>query len=85
MLSIDKKTPEFYLWRYMIDARHQGRGYGAKALDLIINHIRTFPQAKEFLLSYVPNEGSPEPFYRRAGFVPTGVIDEGEIVMRLTL
>ena len=27
MLSIDREKPEFYLWRFMIDAAQQGKGY----------------------------------------------------------
>jgi diamine N-acetyltransferase len=85
MLSIDTEIPAYYIWRFMIDAKHQRHGYGAKAMDLVIKHIRSLPNAKEAILSYVPGEGSPVPFYQRAGFVPTGAIDQGEIVMRLVL
>ena len=38
---------------------------------------------KAMLLSFVPGEDSPEAFYRRFGFEPTGEVDEGEHVMRL--
>ena len=34
-------------------------------------------------LSYVPEEGSPEGFYRGLGFEPTGEVLEGEVVMSL--
>ncbi len=30
-----------FLWRFMIDREHQGRGYGAAALDLVIAHARS--------------------------------------------
>jgi hypothetical protein len=36
-------------------------------------------------LSYVPEPGCPEPFYRRLGFSATGRIDDGEIVMAMPL
>jgi diamine N-acetyltransferase len=36
-------------------------------------------------LSYVPGEGSPEGFYRRLGFEPTGEENEGEIMASLRL
>ena len=41
--------------------------------------------AEELVLSYVPGEGSPESFYRRLGFEPTGEVLEGEVVMLLRL
>jgi hypothetical protein len=37
------------------------------------------------LTSWVPDlPGTPEPFYLRFGFVPTGDIDDGEVVARYT-
>jgi len=85
MLSLDEKTPEYCIWRFMIDARHQGRGYGRAALELAIDHLRGRPGATEVLLSYVPAPGGPEAFYRQAGFQPTGQVVEGEVVMKRLL
>jgi diamine N-acetyltransferase len=85
MLSIDAEKPEYYLWRFMIDGGFQGRGYGRAALGLIVEHVRSLPNARELLLSWVPGDGSPEPFYRGLGFVPTGEVDGGEVVARLEL
>ena len=78
-----RAAPYIALWRFMIDARFQSRGYGAHALRLLIEHARKRPGASAMLLSYVPGDGSAEPFYRRFGFVETGEVDEGERVMRL--
>ncbi len=85
MLSIDPEKPEYYLWRLMIAADRQRRGYGRAALELIVQHVRTLPRATELLVSWVPADGGPEPFYRGLGFVPTGEIHEGEVVARLAL
>jgi diamine N-acetyltransferase len=86
MLDIDPLKEVYYLWRFMIDVRHQGKGYGAQAISLIIDHIRkNYPAAKAITLSYVPADGSAEPFYRKFGFLPTGEMDEDEAVMKLDL
>jgi diamine N-acetyltransferase len=85
MLYDDPDKPEYFLWRFMIDERYQGRGYARKALELLIAHVRTRPNAKELLLSYAPGEGSPRDFYRKLGFEETGEEQEGERVMRLVL
>ncbi len=85
MLSIDTETPEYFLWRFMIDDRFQGRGYGRAALGLIVEHVRSLPNARELLVSWVPGDGSPEPFYLGLGFVPTGEVDGGEVVASLEL
>jgi diamine N-acetyltransferase len=85
MLAIDRDKPEYYLWRLMIAAEFQRRGYGRAALALIVDHVRALPRATELLVSWVPAAGGPEPFYRSLGFVPTGAVDEGEVVARLAL
>ncbi len=52
MLYDDREKPEYFLWRFMIDARYQHLGFGRQALQLLIDHVRTLPDAREFLLSY---------------------------------
>lgn len=85
MLSIDETTPEYYLWRFMVDAAYQGRGYGREAIRLVVEHVRGLPRATELLVSWVPAESGPEPFYRGLGFEPTGELDGDEVVARLRL
>ena len=82
--TADEPDPWRYtLWRLLIDARHQRRGYGRAALDLVIDYLGTRPDATELITSAVPGEGSPLPFYERYGFVQTGEVHEGEVVLRL--
>lgn len=85
MMHMDTVTPAYYLWRFMIAAEHQGKGYGYQALNLLIEQIRRRPRAKEMTLSYVPGEGCPQPFYQKLGFVDTGEVHDGENVMKLEL
>ncbi len=73
------------LWRFMIDGRWQGLGFGRQALQLTIDHVRANCGVPQMLLSYVPGGGSPDPLYRSFGFEPTGDMDEDEIIMRLAL
>ncbi len=77
------REPFVGLWRFLIDQRYQKLGFGARAMRLLIDHARARPGTKAMLLSFVPGEGSPEAFYRRFGFEPTGEVSEGEHVMRL--
>lgn len=85
MLYEDVEKEEYFLWRFMIAAEHQGKGYGRRALDLVVAHVRSLPGARELLTSYVPGEAGPRDFYVRYGFVETGEVDEGEHVTRLEL
>jgi len=85
MLSIDRVEPEVYLWRFMIDQRYQGRGYGRAAIAQVIEHARTVPGATELLVSWALGDGGPEPFYLSLGFEPTGELEDDEVVARLRL
>ena len=75
----------YFLWRLLIDHRHQRRGYGTAALDALVEYLRSRPGADALYTSAVPGEGSPQPFYEDYGFVPTGEIVADEIVLRLDL
>ncbi len=83
MLLDDPETPRYYLWRYMLDARYQGLGFGRAALEQVIAYVRARPNATELTLSYVPGEGTPRGFYEKLGFRDTGVEHGGELEMRL--
>lgn len=84
MLSVKPELPEYFLWRFLVDARHQRSGIGSAALGLVIGHVRSLG-AKEFFTSDVPGEGSPGPFYEKHGFAPDGRVEDGEVVLRLVL
>jgi len=79
------KRGAYYLGRFMIDAKHQGRGYGRKALDLVIKRVKKRPRAKALILFVVRAEGGAEAFYKKFGFYFTGKIEEGEHIMKLEL
>ncbi len=85
MLAEDPRLGKHYLWRFMIDARYQGRGYGGKALGLIIRRVRRDKKAKALYLSVVRGRGSAEALYERFGFTFTGKVEYGEHIMRLNL
>lgn len=79
LLSDDDEQPRYYLWRYMIDQRYQGLGFGHRAMELVIEYVRARPAADGLFVSYVPGEGSPESFYKNLGFVDTGKVHGGEV------
>ena len=85
MLYADQEKPEYFLWRLMIDKDHQGKGYGYLAMERVIEYVKTLPEAKELLTSYVPGDGDPSPFYYKLGFKETGEIIDGENVLKLNL
>jgi diamine N-acetyltransferase len=77
--------PKIGLWRFMVDARFQGRGIGRAALLQVIEHVRAKVVFASLELSYVPGPGGPEHLYRSVGFGDTGRMDGDEVVMELPL
>lgn len=77
-------SQEPWLWRLLVDRMHQRRGIGSRIIDLVVEQCREWGDAT-LLTSWVPGKGSPEPMYRAQGFVPTGEVDDGEVVARRQL
>jgi len=75
----------YYLWRLLVDCRFQGRGYGTAALDLVIEHVRTRPDARTLLVSHAVGPASPATFYQQYGFELTGEVHEGEPILEFDL
>ncbi|HKX48222.1 MAG TPA: GNAT family N-acetyltransferase [Gaiellaceae bacterium] len=89
MISDEVEAPGYiahYLWKLLIDERHQRRGYGTAALDLVAEYFRGRPGVDVIWTSAGEGEGSPIPFYERYGFERTGdVVFDGEVLLRLRL
>ena len=78
-------SPHPYLWRLLVDRRHQGRGIGARTVQALATDRRARGDT-DLEVSYVADfSGSPEPFYRQLGFEPTGKVEDGEVYARLPL
>jgi diamine N-acetyltransferase len=75
----------YYLWKLFVDADHQRQGYGTAILDAVVGYLRDRPGADVLYTSCGQGDGTPQPFYERYGFVPTGEIKWDEVVLRLDL
>jgi len=85
MLSDKPEESEYFLWRFMMDARYQGLGFGVRAIGLLVAHVRGRPGARQLVTSTVPGPRNPRPFYESLGFSFRGDIREGEEVLVLPL
>lgn len=76
--------PGVFLWRFMIAYPYQGKGYGKRALEKLILHLKAMG-IPYLYTSCGQDEGSPEGFYRKLGFLPTGghYDHEIELVLRV--
>ncbi len=72
----------YNLWRFMIDERYQGRGFGKAAMKLILDFIQSFPcgPAETCWLSYEPENEAAKALYASFGFRETGEWDGDEVI-----
>jgi len=73
--------PGHYIVRFMIDHRFQGQGLGRRALAAAVDWIAQEKGADRVRLSVEPANEAARSLYLSAGFVETGEIDDGELVM----
>lgn len=85
MEGFDPDANRWWIVRFMIGAAHQGKGYGTAALAALVASMAERHGCREVYLSYVPGNDVAERMYAKAGFVPTGEVEDGEIVARRVL
>lgn len=68
-----------------IDERYQGRGYGYKAAEMIIQKMKDDGVFDKVVLCYVEGDEAAKRLYLKLGFSHTGEVDEGEVVMEKML
>lgn len=85
MLStVSPGEPEPYVWRFLVDRRHQRRGVGTMTFAALADAMRTEGH-HAIVLGFVDGPGGPRRFYERLGFVTTGKVEDGEHEARLVL
>lgn len=84
MYCLDHDDGCYWLYRLMIDRRHQGRGYGRGAMGLVLAEIRQKQPAGKVYLGVEPDNREAGALYRSLGFVPDGRVEGGEAILMLT-
>ena len=78
--------PYLYIWRFMIADKYQNQGFGRKAMELIIQHVKSKFNAEELITYTLPQNKDALEFYRKLGFTPTGrKLAVGDLELRLKL
>ncbi|HEY7693610.1 MAG TPA: GNAT family N-acetyltransferase [Gaiellaceae bacterium] len=73
-----------FLWKLLIDERHQRRGFGTATLDLVVDYFRE-RGVDAMWTSAGLGEGGPLAFYERYGFERTGELHGNEAMLRLEI
>ena len=91
MLDLIEEENKCFLWRFMIDRKYQGKGFGKIALTQVIDFVRSLNLYTYIATSYVPAENGAGGFYKNFGFIESeeitkefGIEDSDEIGMKYT-
>ena len=76
----EDEDDRYWLWRFMIDQREQGKGYGQAALAEIIRYFKDNGADRLYLSTEPENEVGLH-VYHKFGFRETGIIGDGEAVL----
>ena len=81
----EEKIREASIYRFMIDVKHQGKGYGRAAIAQALDEIKATPGVKKVSIGYITENAVAKQFYASFGFVEVGRDEDGEIEAELTL
>ena len=79
--------PYYFLWRLMIDEKHQNKGYGHEAMKLIIEEVKTLPNGYANAFYTSTHGENALKLYESLGFARTNrekLGEEIELRMELT-
>jgi diamine N-acetyltransferase len=74
---------EYWIDRLMIDEKHQKKGYGEKALKLVIDMIKQDKTHNKIKISTNPENMVARKLYAKLGFYDTGELHDDEVLMIL--
>jgi diamine N-acetyltransferase len=87
MIADEVDGPDYiahFLWKLLIDERHQGQGFGTATLGLVVEYFRN-RGVDALWTSAGQGVGCPVAFYKRYGFERTGDSHGDEILLRLEI
>ncbi|MFC5601722.1 GNAT family N-acetyltransferase [Sporosarcina koreensis] len=87
LYGIDEDDHEYWMYRMMIDQKHQGKGYGKEAIQLVMDDIKAIKEERHqtITLSYEPENEHAKNIYEKMGFKEVeGFVISGEQVARYT-
>ena len=83
LFGVDSDDQNYWIYRLMIDQQYQGIGYGALAVQVILNQIQNRTDCTAFcLIGYHPDNGAAKRVYEKAGFVEEGLAPRGEMIAK---
>ena len=80
MYCMDVKDKEYWIYRLMIDKKHQKKGYGRSAMQKIISLLQQDKEHSKVYISFEPKNDVAKNLYESLGFISDDRIVDGEYV-----
>jgi diamine N-acetyltransferase len=74
----------YFISRLMVDRHYQSKGYGRMAMQQVIERLKKSSDCRAIRTSYVPENTVAAKLYLSFGFMPTGEVEDGEIIVQLS-
>ncbi|UPK42752.1 GNAT family N-acetyltransferase [Paenibacillus pabuli] len=72
----------YWILRFMIDEKYQGKGYAKLAIKEVINKLKERTDCKQIRVSHVPHNMVANALYKKSGFQETGEFEHnGDIIL----
>ncbi|MFM1815589.1 MAG: hypothetical protein RLZ98_2284 [Pseudomonadota bacterium] len=78
-LGDEDRPHDYFIYRFMVDRRHQARGYGRAAMKLLLEELDKDARLRRIRICYVPANEVSRSFYASFGFRETGQDEDGEM------
>ncbi len=85
MLEEDAEDGSLILWRIMISSEYGGKGYGTRAIRLLIEQTGACGKYQALKLDCDKTNAAALHIYEKLGFRPTGAVNHGSAEMQLPL
>ncbi|MEK3980610.1 GNAT family N-acetyltransferase [Psychrobacillus sp. FSL K6-2836] len=85
MYGLDEDTKNYWICRLMIEHTYQGKGYGRKVVQMILDEMKQIDDCATIYLSTEPDNEVAIRLYESLGFQKTGNINDGEAEFVLKL
>lgn len=82
-LEREDGSAEYDIYRFMIDEKYQGKGYGRSALTKIIEEIKSLPDAARITICFSPTNEAAKELYVSVGFEEVGTDEYGQVIAEI--
>jgi len=83
MYAPDDSDSSIWILRLMIDEKHQSRGFGRRAMELLLDRIKEDKSPRVIYLSFEPENLRARALYSSLGFIDDDRMEDGEVVYRM--